>query len=420
MNENELKGSRVQSSRIDSKVEKSPLKRLNSSTLEPLKEGWRWVKLGDICELIMGQSPPGNTYTDKPEGQPFFQGKADFGEYFPTVRMWCTQPIKIAEDGDILISVRAPVGPVNISNLKCCIGRGLTAIRCKDNTINWFIFWYLQSIEEKIASLGSGSTFSAISRDDLANLQIPLPPIEEQEGIVSKLQELMQEVERARAACEKQLEGAKALSAAYLREVFGSEEAKKWERRKIGEVCEKPQYGYTAIAESSEVGPKFLRITDIQNGKVNWQSVPFCRCDDVHKYLLESGNILVARTGATTGKSYLIKEIIPKTIFASYLIRIRALHSLVPEFLYLFLQSNIYWQQVEANKRGGAQPNMNATLLANIVLPLPPISGQQRIVADLKGKMAEVENLESTIQNQQSALNALPQAILRQAFNGEL
>jgi type I restriction enzyme S subunit len=198
----------------------------NSKLLTPNSElppGWRWAKLGEICKLIMGQSPPGNTYIDKPEGLPFFQGKADFGKYFPTVRIWCAQPIKVAEDGDILISVRAPVGPVNMSNLKCCIGRGLTSIRCKDNAINWFIFWYLRSIEEKLASLGSGSTFGAITRDDLVNLEIPLPPLEEQKRISAKIQELMQEVEHARISCEKQFEAISALPQSILRKAFRGE-----------------------------------------------------------------------------------------------------------------------------------------------------------------------------------------------------
>ena len=186
---------------------------------QPLPEGWRWVRLREMCEVIMGQSPPGSTYIDRPEGLPFFQGKADFGDYFPKARIWCTQPIKIAEVGDILISVRAPVGPVNMNNLKCCIGRGLAAVRCKDNAINWFIFWYLRSTEGQIASLGSGSTFGAISRDDLIDMQIPLPSIAEQRRIAEKVQE----VERARDACEKQLEAINALPQAILRMAFRGE-----------------------------------------------------------------------------------------------------------------------------------------------------------------------------------------------------
>lgn len=197
---------------------------INNSELQTpnftLPAGWQWVRLGEVCEIIMGQSPPGDTYNKTSKGMPFFQGKADFGEYFPQVQVWCTQPIKIAEEGDILISVRAPVGPVNMNNLKCCIGRGLTAIRCKDNVINWFIFWYLRSMEAELASLGSGSTFGAITRNDLVNFQIPLPPIEVQKRIASKLQELMQESKRARTACEKQLEAINALPQAILKKAF--------------------------------------------------------------------------------------------------------------------------------------------------------------------------------------------------------
>jgi type I restriction enzyme S subunit len=206
---------------VETKTNKSALR----NPCSELPEGWRWVKLGEVCKLIMGQSPPGSTYTDKPKGLPFFQGKADFGEYFPTVRIWCNQPIKIVEEGDILISVRAPVGPVNMNNLKCCcIGRGLAGIRCKDNVaINWFIFWYLRSIEKEIESLGSGSTFGAINRDDLENIEIPLSPIEEQKRIAAKIQELMQEAERARTACEKQLEAINALPQSILRKAFRGE-----------------------------------------------------------------------------------------------------------------------------------------------------------------------------------------------------
>ncbi|MCX7765558.1 MAG: restriction endonuclease subunit S [Candidatus Sumerlaeia bacterium] len=97
---------------------------MNPKALEPLKEGWKWVRLGEVCEIIMGQSPPEETYTNNPIGMPFFQGKADFGVYFPTIRVWCIKPIKIAEKGDMLISVRAPVGPVNTNNLRCYIGEG--------------------------------------------------------------------------------------------------------------------------------------------------------------------------------------------------------------------------------------------------------------------------------------------------------
>ena len=403
-------------------VQESTLEPLNPSTLEPLKEGWRWVKLGKVCELIMGQSPPGSTYTDKPEGLPFFQGKADFGEYFPTVRVWCTQPIKIAEEGDILISVRAPVGPVNMNNLKCCIGRGLVAIRCKDDVINWSIFWYLRSIEAQISSLGSGSTFGAITRGDLISLQIPLPQIKEQKRIAAKLKELMQEVERARTACEKQLEAAKSLPAAYLREIFESEEAKKWERKRLGEVYEVCQYGLTATA-TNDKGFPYIRITDIDDlGNINIDGIKFVDCDEnTHKkYALEKGDILFARSGSI-GRTFLYNEIPPKAIFASYLIRFRLNQMLInPSWLFYYTHSVQYYQFIEEKKHTVSQPNINAEEYKSLSIPLPSLPVQQRIAAELKENMAEVDKLRTSIEKQLEAINVLPQAILRKAFRGEL
>ncbi|RJS80482.1 hypothetical protein CW713_07600 [Methanophagales archaeon] len=193
-----------------------------------------------------------------------------------------------------------------------------------------------------------------------------------------------------------------------------------WRWVRLGDMCEKPQYGYTASAESKPVGPKFLRITDIQDGQVNWDTVPYCSCTviDIDKYLLEPGDILFARTGGTTGKSYLITEV-PEAIFASYLIRVRPKDNLIPRFLYLFLQSDIYWRQVEESKRGGAQPNMNATLLANVTFPLPPLPEQKRIAAKIQELMHEVERTRSACEKQLEAAKALPAAYLRQVFESE-
>ena len=94
-----------------------------------LPKGWKIVKLGDLCDIVMGQSPPSSTYNSDGIGLPFFQGKAEFTELYPLTKKWCSEPKKIAELNDILLSVRAPVGDTNIANQKCCIGRGLAAIR---------------------------------------------------------------------------------------------------------------------------------------------------------------------------------------------------------------------------------------------------------------------------------------------------
>ena len=134
--------------------------------------------LSEISTIIMGQSPDSASYNDDGNGLPFFQGKADFGEKYTEVKHFTTDPSKIAEQGDTLISVRAPVGPVNVASVKCCIGRGLAAIRAKDQVAtNEFIYEMLRSKEEEIASMGTGSTFKAINKNNLYNLEVPSAPL---------------------------------------------------------------------------------------------------------------------------------------------------------------------------------------------------------------------------------------------------
>jgi type I restriction enzyme S subunit len=145
------------------------------------------VRLDSVCEIIAGQSPPSDTYNQDKHGIPFFQGKADFRELYPIVRYWCSKPTKISIPEDILFSVRAPVGPTNINNVKACIGRGISAIRCTDKIIQKYLLHYLRANEHKIAALGTGSTFKAITISELKKLQIPLPPLPQQQKIANIL-----------------------------------------------------------------------------------------------------------------------------------------------------------------------------------------------------------------------------------------
>jgi type I restriction enzyme S subunit len=171
------------------------------------------VHLCEVADIIAGQSPPSSTYNTSSNGLPFYQGKADFGQWFPRTRMWCSAPVKIAIPGDILISVRAPVGPTNLVEKESCIGRGISAIRTNQNVLNsQFAIHYLRYIESKIALIGKGSTFSAITTADLRQIEIPLPPIEEQKRIADIL-------DKADAIRRKRQE-ALLLTDEFLRSVF--------------------------------------------------------------------------------------------------------------------------------------------------------------------------------------------------------
>ncbi|MEJ7760060.1 MAG: restriction endonuclease subunit S [Gemmatimonadaceae bacterium] len=154
-----------------------------------------------------------------------------------------------------------------------------------------------------------------------------------------------------------------------------------WKTIALGDLTESVEYGVTASASQRPVGPKFLRITDIQDGAVNWDSVPWCECDarSASDAQLKPGDIVFTRTGATTGKSFLIRDCPRQTVFASYLIRVRLGHTAEPSFVSRFFQTPSYWAQITKSARGLAQPGVNATTLKALRVPLPSLPEQRRI-----------------------------------------
>jgi len=177
----------------EGKIKKTkPLPPIKSEDLPyDLKDSWEWVRLGDYSHIIMGQSPPSKYYNENKLGLPFYQGKSEFGDMYPSPKKWCESPKKVARNNDVLISVRAPVGPTNVCKEKSCIGRGLTAIRCLAGADYLYLLYQLRATESYVASLGVGSTFVAISKTDLESLLFPVPPLEEQKRIVAKVDELL-------------------------------------------------------------------------------------------------------------------------------------------------------------------------------------------------------------------------------------
>ena len=186
-----------------------------------LPEGWVWCRLGEIIELIMGQSPSGHTYNKVGNGLPFFQGKKEFGAIYPNGNStWCSEPKRISKANDILISVRAPVGDVNLSDKEYAIGRGLSIIRVfsEKHLYYWFLFYLLRA--EQNNWKGKGSFFSAINRNLIENKIIPLPPLAEQKAIVEKVETLMQKVSAMEEEIKQSDQNAQMLMQAVLKEAF--------------------------------------------------------------------------------------------------------------------------------------------------------------------------------------------------------
>jgi type I restriction enzyme S subunit len=187
-----------------------------------------------------------------------------------------------------------------------------------------------------------------------------------------------------------------------------------WSTATLGEIAASVDYGLTASATLLPAGPRFLRITDIQNDHVDWNNVPFCHASDGEEAAnsLAPGDIVFARTGATTGKSFLLRSCPERAVFASYLIRVRPSDQIDATYLSRFFQSENYWAQIRKKTRGAAQPGVNSTVLKELVVPFPPLDEQRRIVAILD----QADNLRRKRREALNRLSVLAQAIFNAKF----
>ncbi len=194
-----------------------------------------------------------------------------------------------------------------------------------------------------------------------------------------------------------------------------------WEWTTIGEIASSILYGVSESAKEEGVY-KLLRITDIQNNKVNWESVPFTDYDEkkAQAYLLEDGDILFARTGATVGKSYLVENLNEQAIYASYLIRVQTPSVILPSYIKYFFESGFYWEQISLNSVGIGQPNVNGTTLAALTIPIPPYQEQIRIAEEAKKWLSIIDNLDIEKEGLSKYIDVTKSKILELAIHGKL
>lgn len=259
---------------------------------------------------------------------------------------------------------------------------------------------------------------------------VPIAPIDEQHRIVSRIESLFAKLDEAKEKAQAVVDGFELRKSAILHKAFTGELTERWRSKRGADKWRtstfgkytNSQYGYTESATQEPVGPKFLRITDIQDGVVNWDKVPYCAIskDDFEKYSMKQGDIVIARTGATTGKSYLIADDV-KAVFASYLIRLTMKQAgLMTRYLYYFMQSPSYWQQITEFSAGIAQPGVNAKKLQKIELPIPSVEEQEEVVVALDKILKKEQQAKEAAEAVLAQIDTMKKAILARAFRGEL
>ncbi len=348
---------------------------------------------------------------------------------------------KLVPANTVLLSTRAPIGYVAIAANPISTNQGFRNLVAHKTICPEFIYYWLKNNTETLEHHASGSTFKEISGSALKKIRLRLPLLPEQRAIAHILGTLDDKIELNRRMNETLEEMARALFKDWFVD-FGPVRAKmegrwrrgeslpglpaelydlfpdrlveselgeapeRWEVKALGDLCQKPQYGFTASAQVKPVGPKFLRITDINKDSwVSWSRVPYCMAthEEFSKYQLSKGDILIARM-ADPGHGIMVEDEL-KAVFASYLIRFRPIESRTERFLQYWLRSDAYWQLARGRAAGTTRRSLNAKVLSQfpIIAPSTPIAAafanavgawRNRLVKNVE----EIENL-TTLRN---------------------
>ena len=411
-----------------------------------IPDTWKWVRAGDILYITMGQSPKAESINNSKLGYEFHQGKSNFSEMFLNKsEVYTTADNKVIEAPAIVMSVRAPVGDVNLLNHKIYIGRGLASFQIYTECDLLYIYYYFLTIKRSLERVSTGSTFKAINSDIVNKILVPLPPFDEQKRIVEKIEELLPLVERYEKAWTRLEELNKKFPLDMQKAILGQaiqgklveqraeegtgqelfeaiqeekqkliEEGKLKKQKALPEITEeeipfeipetwkwvrlgdlaKVTGGYAFKSnEFTEQGVRVIRISDFnENGFVNSKIVRHTYDDTLQMFLIEKKNILLCMTGGTVGKSLFVKDVEEPMMTNQRVATIKPLFNLSPEYINYNILSFIV-QKTIVDSKNSTNDNISMDTIKSFLIPLPPLAEQKRIVDKIEELLPLVEKL---------------------------
>lgn len=340
---------------------------------------WPATALSEACEITMGQAPKGDSYNDVCEGLPLIAGAGDFAGSAPRAKKFTTAPGKVSRAGDIILGIRASIGDRVWSDAEYCLGRGVAGLRPKAGTDPNYLWHWLGYSSHRLAAKGRGATFLQVNRADIADMEIPLPPLDEQRRIA----DILDKADALRVKQRSIAEGLEALIESTFIDMFGDPVSNpmSWPMYTLGGLAASLQYGPRFHNEAyTPEGIKIARITDLSHGgNLDFSSMPMLAVadGDKRKFLLEPGDIIFACTGATVGKLALIRPDDPPCIAGAYFIRIQLRGGVNPEFASAVLRSRSVQSIIKAGSHQSAQQNFSGPGLRALPFPLPPMECQE-------------------------------------------
>ena len=368
----------------------------------------QYKSLKDMAEITMGQSPDSSSYNEDENGIPFYQGNADFGEIHPTARVWCDEPKKIAKAGDILISVRAPIGALNYATEECCIGRGLAAITIENESERNYVFHLLRAQNKALNSKGTGSTFKAIGKSVLEDVQVPVISLEQQE-LSMKIMDNVEGVIRQR---KQELQLLDNLIKARFVELFGNPKTneKGFTKAPMGEYM-------TLLTDFSSNGsyktldsgvtmydePNYawmVRTTDLESGDMS--SIKYIdekAYELLSKSKIYGGEIIMNKIGSA-GKVYLMPEIDMPASLGRNAFMFRYDDRINVRFLYEQLVSEYGQAEIQQYVRGAVTKTITKDDARSVLIIVPEKELQDEYAEFVKqvdkSKVAVQKSLDET------------------------
>ena len=405
-----------------------------------IPENWAWCRLGTLLINRDGERKPLSSSVRSKQNEKKYDyygatGVIDKVDSY----IFSEKLLLVGEDGANLLSKIKP--NAFFAEGKYWVNNHAHILDATDKSLLDYVIVVINSIS--LDNYITGSAQPKLSQERLNKILLPLPPLSEQRRIVEKIEELLalvDDLETNKTDLQSYIKQAKSKvlemavrgelvlqnpedepASVLLEHIKKEQKSSKskgkntahnthyeeelpfnipenWVWCRLGEITKIIQYGVSKSAKSEGLY-RLLRITDIQYNKVIWENVPFTdiKEKDAENFILENGDFLFARTGATVGKSYLVEDLVEKSVFASYLIRISLLPNNNINYIKFFFNSEFYWQQISEKSIGIGQPNVNGTSLKKLFLPLPPLAEQHRIVEKIEHIFAVLEELEENI-----------------------
>ena len=375
----------------------------------------KYLSDSSVAQVIMGQSPDSSSYNEEKEGLPFYQGKTDFGKVSPTPRVWCSKPVKIAEANDILLSVRAPVGAVNICTEKSCIGRGLCAIRTKEIVLPKFLYYFFVFYEPILKTQGSGVVFDAITKAFVDKITVPIPPtLAEQQEIVQVL-DTMSDIIRLREEC---ISHAQDLIPAFFQEMFDNPQTNKknWQicrlkdlakidRQNISpEELKTKRYTYIGLEHIEKETGRILVDPNVQLD-IDIKS---------NKFFFTSNHVLYGKL-----RPYLNKVALPDFdgVCSTDIFPLLPLEGISNKYFLKALMSTSYFVNMANSQSSGANlPRIGTTALEKIKVFKPNYTLQEQFAEKVREINSYIEEQQEELENAKQMF----QSLLHHAFTGEL